>query len=1432
MKNRTAWPSLLLSIGLAAVLIGLVQFIVLAAPDNPTLDPAPNTHTAPPTTTISITYAESISAATVTSRTVAVQGMQSGLVTAAHTVSGSVIHVDPVGAFYPGELVQTSATTGTLNLAGEEPLAPTVWQFRTAVGGGTGRFGPAMHATFGPGYSRAVALGDLDGDGDLDAVVASDGAAARVWSNEGDGTYSSYTIFGSNKNWDVALGDVDGDGDLDILLAYRYAAPQEVWFNDGSGTFPISTTFGSGDSRGAALGDLDGDGDLDAAVVNKGQPHVAFLNDGIGSYPISTTFGGGDSHDVALGDVDTDGDLDVVVANGSEQAQEVWLNDGSGTFPISTTFGAGRTQDVALGDLDGDGDLDAVLASNGGDPQEAWFNDGSGTFPVSTTFGAGTSRGIALGDVDADGDLDAVVANYYEAQDVWFNDGGGTFPISTTFGANPSWDVALGDVDGDGDLDAVTANDHTFHQEVWLNGDRFYVDADATGAGDGSSWDDAYPYLQDALDAANGLSGTVLCEIWVAEGTYYPDEDGDGDHVNNAVTETFGLRYDGIQLYGGFAGGELELDARDPAVHLTVLSGDVDGNDITDQGVVTTADDIQGDNAYHVLWIDGTNESIGDTTVIDGVTITAGEADGATRHDSGGGLYCYAPGGKTCSPMLANVAFSGNHADLHGGGMFNYGWYGTSSPTLMDVTFSGNRAYDGGGMFNYGWESGASSPTLRDVTFSSNEANRHGGGMANYAGGLSINSTSSPVLINVTFSGNQAGNSAGGMYNYGSSSETSSGTSSPVLTNVTFSGNHGGNFGGAMANEADSSGICSPMLTNVILWGNSATTGTVMVNYAATPTISYSLVEGGWDGSGIYNDDGGIVIDGGNNIDADPQFVAPITATMAPTTTGDYHLLNTSPAIDAGNTLSVSLTTDRDGYVRVRDGDTDGTATVDMGAYEFQRIYVDADGGATRSAAEGSSWLDPHLYLQDALDEVNGLGGAVCEIWVAEGVYYPDLDANGDHAAGVVSETFALSSDGIQLYGGFDPQSGADQWSERDWESYPTVLSGDIDGNDPVDAHGVVTDAEQITGTNAYHVVWVDGVSEPISTTTVVDGFTITGGYGVGSGTETGGGLYCDGSDGGECSPTLSYLTFSGNAAILGGGMANVGALGGKSNPALTDVLFSGNRAEIGGGMTNGGFEGGTSSPTLVNVIFRGNRATVGGGMVNYGSFGGTSSPTMTNVLFSGNGAWMGGGMANLANTANLGTTVRPLLMNVTFSGNQADEYGGAMYNQGEVLGFESNCTPGLANVILWGNAALSGTVMYNDEAEAFVVYSLIEGGCGGSGITNVNGGDAFCMETIINADPAFMRDPDPGDGDWFTLGDNDYGDLRLGPTSPAIDAGDNDALVELVPHVVTDLAGNPRFVDVPTVVDTGDGPPPIVDMGAYEMRWDPVYLPLILKGS
>jgi hypothetical protein len=128
------------------------------------------------------------------------------------------------------------------------------------------------------------------------------------------------------------LGDLDGDGDLDALLA-KSDQPQAVWLNDGRGHFsphPTTPSFGAGDSRDVVLGDLDGDGDLDAIVVNQnGQPQTVWLNDGAGNltaHPNSPDFGGGSSQNVALGDLDGDGDLDAVVSDNSDLGTTVWLN--------------------------------------------------------------------------------------------------------------------------------------------------------------------------------------------------------------------------------------------------------------------------------------------------------------------------------------------------------------------------------------------------------------------------------------------------------------------------------------------------------------------------------------------------------------------------------------------------------------------------------------------------------------------------------------------------------------------------------------------------------------------------------------------------------------------------------------------------------------------------------------------------------------------------------------------------------------------------------------------------------------------------------------------------------------------------------------------------------------------------------------------------
>jgi hypothetical protein len=281
--------------------------------------------------------------------------------------------------------------------------------------------------------ATGVAAGDVDRDGDLDVVLASD-LGNRVCRNDGRGSFACATLAGESGDT-VALGDLDADGDLDAIFA-SYSRRERVCKNDGGGAFTCSN-FGATDflqARGVALGDLDRDGDLDVVVpvFSKHAQHSQVCrNDGRGRFACSdlpdalTTVG------AALGDLDADGDLDIAFAN-LLHTNRACMNNGRGGFTC-VNLGTGRfnTQDVALGDIDGDGDLDAMFA-NFYYRDRICTNDGSGAFTCSDMSADTTlqTRAVTLGDSDADGDLDAVFANEDQVNRVCTNDGKGGFTCS------------------------------------------------------------------------------------------------------------------------------------------------------------------------------------------------------------------------------------------------------------------------------------------------------------------------------------------------------------------------------------------------------------------------------------------------------------------------------------------------------------------------------------------------------------------------------------------------------------------------------------------------------------------------------------------------------------------------------------------------------------------------------------------------------------------------------------------------------------------------------------------------------------------------------------------------------------------------------------------------------------------------------------------
>ncbi|MHC4441777.1 MAG: choice-of-anchor Q domain-containing protein [Planctomycetota bacterium] len=529
-----------------------------------------------------------------------------------------------------------------------------------------------------------------------------------------------------------------------------------------------------------------------------------------------------------------------------------------------------------------------------------------------------------------------------------------------------------------------------------LDAATIYVNDNATGANNGSSWTDAFTELQSAL--AMATSGD---EIWVATGIYKPDYDvNTGTHTGDR-TATFQL-ISGVALYGGFAGNEdpdtFNLGDRTFTANETILSGDLDNNDGSDFAN-------NDENSYHVV----TGNEMGATTVFDGFIVTAGNANGYEYIDQqGGGMlniaglqtisHCIFQGNKGIdgggmanlysSPNIRDCLFIQNYGTSSAAGMWN--WYGSPSlincifsenfatwsgagavlyrtnATLINCIFTDNKGYTGAGI-----SSAYGQPVLRGCVFKRNVAGYRGGGMSQeyghatlsdcifeentsdeFGGGLENSNYNygSAMLINCRFLNNTAKREGGGINNSSGMVDWAT-----TMVNCLFSGNSAPRGGGGIRNGTGDIKIANcafykntsdniggglqhehggtAMLSNCIFWRNATDNGT---EESAQIGIEDATVV--VNHSCIENWTGSL--GGVGNIGDDPHFInADGPDGIAGTEDDNLRLQSESPCIDTGDNdaLPDGITTDLDGNPRILN------VNVDMGAYEFQGIPVDLD---------------------------------------------------------------------------------------------------------------------------------------------------------------------------------------------------------------------------------------------------------------------------------------------------------------------------------------------------------------------------------------------------------------------------------------------------------------------------------------------------------
>lgn len=809
---------------------------------------------------------------------------------------------------------------------------------------------------------------------------------------------------------------------------------------------------------------------------------------------------------------------------------------------------------------------------------------------------------------------------------------------------------------------------------------QVYVKHDATGANDGTSWMDAFTSLQTALDSVSAPA-----EVWVAAGTYRPTPSTDR-------TATFQLA-SGVALYGGFSGTESSLAERDLSL-VTTLSGDI--------GIV----DDSSDNCYHVV----TGSGADSTAILDGFTITGGNADGAGEHAWGGGIV-----NDSGSPTLRNLYFFDNSAG-NGGAIFNRE---NANAVITNVLCMNNSATSGGAISNI---IGAA-PVFTSITVVDNTATIGGGGISN--------ASSSPTIVNALIWGNQATDGP---------QVRSPGPADPLISYSYIEGCGGSGAGWDVEIGIDGGGNIDGDPVWMLLTDTDYRLTNLSPTFNAGDNTAPRLASTDIAGNPR-------IIDGTVDMGAVEFVCSP-----GPEVYVDIDAAGAGNGSDWAN----AFTSVREALMTVCDA--------------ADEVWI-AEGIYTPTAG---TRRDVRFVVRSGLDVYGGFDGTEMSRGERDPLAHPTTlsgevgaPGNTDNTSNVLFTLLpdtATVIDGITVSGSYD-SSGVIIDSallrnlvitdNHDPGNLSTggglTITGDasvtdvtVSDNSSEDTGGIfVLGPAQAAFTRVSVLANTGGTTGGVFVRNA-DGTSFEDASFVDNTGDWAGGLYCWSTDGVD----IDGADFTGNTSgYEGGGMRMYRSDG----VIVRNATFDANQSSsTGAGVRMQNCHG----VVFLNPVFRNNSTPARGGALAAGIQNTTpftaSQVDVIGGLFLGNSADAGGAIYNRWSEVRI--------VNSTFYGNHADTTGGAIETDFRASTGERLT---IANSILWGNTAVTGSQVKNhdySEPGALVSYSLIQG----------SGGSGAPWDTLIGDDLGNNIDTDP----FFV--DPGSGDLHLSLLSPAIDAGDS----------------------------------------------------------